>query len=296
MWKPYLRTGTLIVLSGILALGSFACGSDTAENSSPESPVATPVPASPSPAESPSPKPTASPGNKATKTTKTQANKSLTAKEPEKPLTKSANYERAIDIAMGASNISKSAVSRDDWNLVASQWQQAISWMKAVPASSSQHATAQKKVSEYQGFLADAKLRATPPPKKTTQGDISPQFFTVPILGQRGGTPIVEVTFNGTRKFEMLFDTGATGTLITLPMAQALRLKAVGLDQVTVADGATVIVPVALLKSLEVDGRLKRDMRVWVSPGVREMGLLGQDFFEGYDISIKENVIEFRRR
>jgi hypothetical protein len=26
------------------------------------------------------------------------------------------------------------------------------------------------------------------------------------------------------------------------------------------------------------------------------MGLLGQDFFEGYDISIKENLIEFRRR
>jgi aspartyl protease family protein len=94
----------------------------------------------------------------------------------------------------------------------------------------------------------------------------------------------------------MLFDTGATGTLITLPMAQALRLKAVGQDLVTVADGATVIVPVALLKSMEVDGRLKRNMRVWVSPGLREMGLLGQDFFEGYDISIKENLIEFRRR
>jgi aspartyl protease family protein len=94
----------------------------------------------------------------------------------------------------------------------------------------------------------------------------------------------------------MLFDTGATGTLITLPIAQALRLKAVGQDKVGVADGATVILPVALLKSLEVDGRLKRNMRVWVSLGLGEMGLLGQDFFEGYDISIKEDVIEFRRR
>jgi aspartyl protease family protein len=94
----------------------------------------------------------------------------------------------------------------------------------------------------------------------------------------------------------MLFDTGATGTLITLPMAQALRLKAVGLAKVGVADGATVLLPVAMLKSLEVDGRLKRNMRVWVSQGLGEMGLLGQDFFEGYDISIKENVIEFRRR
>ena len=296
MWKPYLRTGTLIVLSGILALGSFACGSDTAENSSPESPAATPVPASPSPAESPSPKPTASPGNKATKTTKTQANKSLTAKEPKKPLTKSVNYERGLDIATGAMNISKSAVSRDDWNLVASQWQQAISWMKAVPASSSQHATAQKKVSEYQGLLADAKLRATPPPKKTTPGDISPQFFTVPIVERVLGIPVVEVTFNGTRKFEMLFDTGASGTVITLPMAQALRLKAEGLTKVGVADGATVILPVTSVKSMEVDGRLKRNLRVVVSPGLDEMGLLGQDFFEGYDISIKENVIEFRRR
>jgi aspartyl protease family protein len=94
----------------------------------------------------------------------------------------------------------------------------------------------------------------------------------------------------------MLFDTGATGTLITLPMAQALRLKASGLKVVTVADGARVVIPFASVKSMESDGRLKRNILVGVAPPAMPIGLLGQDFFEGYDISIKENLIEFRRR
>jgi predicted aspartyl protease len=205
-------------------------------------------------------------------------------------------YDRAIDIATGATTISKSAVSRQDWSLVASQWQQAISLMKTVPTSSKQHINAQSKVTQYQRFLTEAKEKATPPAKKPQQGDTNPQFFSVPIKGRAGGTPIVEVTIDGTQTFEMLFDTGATGTLITLGMAKALRLKPVGVTKSVIADGSVVTLPVVILKSIEIDGRLKRKVPVSVAPPAMPIGLLGQNFYEGYDISIKEDIIEFRRR
>ena len=260
-------------------LSSVACSSDTPETSS--SPQVRPV-------------------------AKAQASPSLTPQRPPKQATlptpaKSTpepdkNYDQAIDVATGAVTITKSAVSRDDWSLVASQWQQAIQLLKAVPKTSSNHPKAQKKLNQYQNFLADAKQRATPIAKKPTQGDANPQFFAVPIIGRNGGTPIVEVFFEGNQKFEMLFDTGASGTLITQHMAKSLRLKPVGVTVVRIADGSAVALPFTFLNSIEIDGRLKRKLEVAIAPPAMPIGLLGQDFFEGYDITIKEDVIEFRRR
>lgn len=340
------RTGTLIALSGILALGSIACSSNDSAN--PSSPAAATPSASPSsspdaspaakPAASPSPKQTASPvaksaaksatspsPNQATSQKKLVASPSPkqaaspTAKSAASPSAKPAAspakkqatapknaattttasaseaYAKAIDIATGAVTISQSAVSREDWSLAASHWQQAIQLLKSVPASSSQHALAQQKLSQYQRFLAEAKQKATPPPKKTTQGDVSPQFFSTPIKGRNGGTPIIEVTFDGKKKYDMLFDTGATSTLITLAMAYELKLQAVGVSKSVIADGSVVALPVAYVKMMEIDSRLKRKMLVSIAPPSMPIGLLGQDFFEGYEVTIKQNVIEFRR-
>lgn len=63
-----------------------------------------------------------------------------------------------------------------------------------------------------------------------------------------------------------------------------------------VADGAIVQMPVAILESMEVDGRLKRKIEVAIAPPSMPVGLLGHDFFDGYDITIKDDVIEFRKR
>jgi len=153
---------------------------------------------------------------------------------------------------------------------------------------------AQQKLNQYQRFLADAKQKATPPPKKPTQGDVSPQFFSTSIKGRNGGTPIIEVSFDG-KKYDMLFDTGATNTLITLAMAYELKLKPVGVSKSIVADGSVVTLPVAYIKSMEIDGRLKRKIPVSIAPPSMPIGLLGQDFFEGYEVTIKQNIIEFRR-
>jgi predicted aspartyl protease len=276
MWKPSTNTGILLVLSGILALGSIACSSDTPESS-------------PSPQASLPPKPQ-QPQAKPRRPLKAAASATPS------PSPNSDAYNRAVDAATGAVTISQSAVSREDWQLVANHWQQAVNFLKSVPSSSPQRQMAAKKLPQYQRFLAEAKQKATPVPKKTQQGDVNPQFFSIPIKGRVGGTPIVEVNFNGTRKFEMLFDTGATGTLITAAMAESLRLKPVGITKSVVADGAIVTLPLAELNTVEIDGRLKRKLRVAVAPPAMPIGLLGQDFFEGYDISIKENVIELRRR
>ncbi len=63
-----------------------------------------------------------------------------------------------------------------------------------------------------------------------------------------------------------------------------------------IADGSVASFYVALVKSQKIANRTKHDMEVSVAPPALDMGLLGQDFFEGYDFIIKENVIEFRRR
>ncbi len=272
MWIPSSKTVSRIVISGILLFGSVACNSAPDTATTPASPVVK-LKATPKP------------------TVKTVA--SLSAAAPTKP---DNSYEQAIDIAAGAATITKSAVSREDWALVISQWQQAIGLIKAVPKSNPSHADAQKKLAQYQIFLADAKERAAPPPNKNTPGDINPQFFSVPIKARTGGTPVIEVIFDGTQKFDMLFDTGATSTLITETMARAMKLKPVGFTPKAVADGAVVLLPYAFVKSMETDGRLKRKPEVAIAPPAMPIGLLGQDFFAGYDIAIKENVIEFRKR
>lgn len=283
MWKPSTKTATWVALSGILTLGSVACNSDTP--GSPPSQQARQVPksqASPSPAPLRRPKPAVS---------KSKQN-------PSNPPATSDNYAQAIDIASGALSISQSAVCQDDWKLVTKYWQQAINLLKEVPASSPNQVKAKQKLPLYQRYLASAETKAAPPPKAKPPRPSAENkaFFKAPIKRLRGGTPIIEVTFNGNQKFEMLLDTGATGTLITMPMASALRLQPIGVTSGTVADGSVVQLPVAYIKSMEIDGRILKKVLVAIAPASREMGLLGQDFFEGYDITIKQDFVEFNRR
>lgn len=279
---PHLGRGSLMVLLGALAsVNITACSNTKAANvpnptasSAPTSPVAPVAEVSMKSRQAVTPLP---------------AQTSPSSKAPD-------SYQNAIDVATGAVTISKSAVSREDWNLVANHWQKSINLLKVVPSSSRHYKTAQQKLTEYKGYLADAKLRATPPPSKPCSGETNPAFFSIPIKGRIGGIPIVEVAFNDNQKFDMLFDTGASKTLITASMATSLRLPLAGFGQMQVADGATVILPIAQVKSQEIDGRFRMEVPVAVAPPEMGIGLLGQDFYKGYDIHIKEWVIEFRRQ
>jgi predicted aspartyl protease len=269
MLKLASRCGILIILSASLALVSSACSSTNSIN--------------PSNAQTPGANPPTTPPLKASKLPTISA-----------PVPEIDNFSRAIDTATGAVNISQGAVSRDDWSLVAKQWQQAINLLKAVPSQNSHYATALNKLNEYQSYLADAQLRATPPPSPKACSDTNPDFFSVPIKDHMGRIPVVEVNFNDVQKFEMLFDTGASNTLITGAMATRLRLVPTGAGQAAIADGSVVEVPIAKVKSMEIDGHIVKDLPVAVATSMN-IGLLGQDFYKGYEVKITDTAIEFRR-
>jgi aspartyl protease family protein len=108
-------------------------------------------------------------------------------------------------------------------------------------------------------------------------------------------TPVIEVLFNGGRKFEMIVDTGASGTLITREMANALRVKPVGFVQAGIADGSVVRMSVGKVQSVAVNGLIARNLEVAIAEKM-DIGLLGHDFFGNYDLKIKRDVIEFYPR
>jgi hypothetical protein len=74
-------------------------------------------------------------------------------------------FREAVNKAVTAAELGRSAKSKDDWNSVADRWQEAVSLMRRVPPSSPHHELAQTKVLEYQKYLVYAQeSAATPPP------------------------------------------------------------------------------------------------------------------------------------
>lgn len=76
-------------------------------------------------------------------------------------------FQKGIDEAMNAAFFAQSAEYSDNWEFVASLWQQAIDFMKSVPASSPNHAQAQKKLTEYQRNLNIARQKAASSPTQS---------------------------------------------------------------------------------------------------------------------------------
>ncbi|MBD1896966.1 retroviral-like aspartic protease family protein [Trichocoleus sp. DQ-A3] len=299
MWKPSQSRTTLIVLSSSLAFGILGCNNDAA---SPPSPPAASAPAKPAASASPVAAVASSAATQPAKSASTAKPKASTAtkKTPVNQPIKTGpdTYNEAIDTALGAIAISESAKSRDDWQLVASRWQEAIELMKAVPTSSRNHAIAQKKLPQYQRFLASAQKQAAPPPKPKPIGPaiVNKPFFTVPIKRRQGDTiPVVDVTFDGKKKYEMFLDTGASKTLITRQMAYDLKVKPVGMANVKTANGVAGIY-FGFVNSIQLGGNLVKDVLVGIGQPDLDIGLLGHDFYDGYDITIKKDVVEFRRQ
>ncbi|HEY9875107.1 MAG TPA: hypothetical protein V6D12_16855, partial [Candidatus Obscuribacterales bacterium] len=92
--------------------------------------------------------------------------------------------------AMSAATIAQSAESKDDWELVASRWQEAIDLMKAVPQSSKNYAVAQKKLAEYQGNLGVANKRAGIRPTKSPSPTGTATIQTSPTPSPTGTATI----------------------------------------------------------------------------------------------------------
>jgi predicted aspartyl protease len=121
------------------------------------------------------------------------------------------------------------------------------------------------------------------------------RVFRVPIKRRFGGTPVIDVTFNDKKTFEMIVDTGATGTIVTLNMANTLKLQATGTMQAQIADGSEVEFPISKVKSVTVGGVTVNNLQVAIAPKAN-IGLLGHDFFGSYDLKILEKEVEFHHR
>ncbi|MBE9208939.1 retroviral-like aspartic protease family protein [Nostoc sp. LEGE 06077] len=244
------------------------------------------------------------------------------------------SFELGLDKAAGAVSISQSAQSVEDWNLVANQFQEAIALMEKVNRQSPDFVSAQGKIVEYQRKVKYALQKANPNlqqtstdnqkivvavPQPKTVAKFVPQptvptrqpperrvfsatevpppekdVFVVPIKRRVGGTPIVEVTFNGQQKFEMIVDTGASGTVITQQMANVLGIVAVGKAKANTASSRAVEFPVGYVDSMAISGVKVNRVPVAIAGTDLETGLLGHDFFGNYDVTIKRNVVEFR--
>ncbi|MGE5659390.1 MAG: TIGR02281 family clan AA aspartic protease [Actinomycetota bacterium] len=123
---------------------------------------------------------------------------------------------------------------------------------------------------------------------------ISAGVFRAQIKRREANIPVIDVTFNGKQKFEMMVDSGASGTVITPAMAKALGVVLQGTTRARTPNGEATF-QLGRLQSVEVGGLVVKDVTVAISPSL-DVGLLGHDFFGDKDVTIKQDVIEFRAR
>ncbi len=132
-------------------------------------------------------------------------------------------------------------------------------------------------------------------PRRNASNGRGSKVFSVPIKRREGGTPVIEVQFNKKYTFEMLFDTGATLTIITAPMAKTLKIKPQGSLPFQTASNNRIYFEIGTVPSVNTGGIVSEDLDIAISPSMN-IGLLGQNFYDKYDITIKYGTIEFRRR
>ncbi|MDF0554669.1 retropepsin-like aspartic protease [Kamptonema sp. UHCC 0994] len=119
-------------------------------------------------------------------------------------------------------------------------------------------------------------------------------IFQAKIKRREGNIPVIDVTFNGKQSFEMMVDSGASGTVITPAMAKALGITPKGTVKAKTPNGEATF-QLGQVSSLQAGGLEVKNIQVAIAPTL-DIGLLGHDFFGNKDVTIKENVIEFRSR
>ncbi|CAD5978561.1 hypothetical protein PCC9214_04399 [Planktothrix tepida] len=123
----------------------------------------------------------------------------------------------------------------------------------------------------------------------------TPGIYQAKIIRRDGGIPVIQVIFNNLQPFEMMVDTGASGTVITPMMAELLGAIPAGRGKADTPSQKGVEFDLGAIQKLEVAGAVKNNFIVAIAPTL-DVGLLGQDFFGEYDVTIKADVVEFRAR
>jgi gag-polyprotein putative aspartyl protease len=216
-----------------------------------------------------------------------------------------ATYRQALDRADSARSISQSAQNPEDWDLTASRWEQALELLEEVPAKDPNRKYVGQKQAEFNHGLAvaRAKIEGSKVPVwvepvvwadkaidkgPKLEGAKDQRTYRVPIKYRRNRIPMVDVTFNGKYVFEMMVDTGASGTMITPEIMKAIGGKDLGTAQIGTAAGRANV-DVSVVNSITLGGNSIYDVPVTIGP----MGLLGHDFFKDCDITIRRDVVEF---
>ncbi len=249
-------------------------------------------------ASSPSKAPVAQPANSPNTATKSPQNAT--------PKTASAAYQKALDRADSARSIAKSATNPDDWQLAISRWQAAITLLKQVPQDDVNYKYIKPRLSEFQQGLSITQQRAQ---GRKVQGTLKPAIsadqrintsdlmtptggstrsFQVPIKFRRLRIPVIDVRFNGSRQFEMMVDTGASGTMITAEMAAELGIKEAGQAAIMTPAGPAST-GYGFMGEISAGGKSIYNTPVTIGP----VGLLGHDFFGDCEVSFRRDVIEF---
>ena len=141
----------------------------------------------------------------------------------------------------------------------------------------------------YSQFRRGPSNRGTQPPASRPGNQ---KVFKAKIKRRDAGTPVIDVVFNGNKTFEMIVDTGASGTLISQRMATALGVRPVRTVRAGIADGSVVEFPIGRVRSIRVGGAVIQNVEVAIAKQM-QIGLLGHDFFGNYDVKIKKDVVEF---
>jgi len=143
--------------------------------------------------------------------------------------------------------------------------------------------------------IVAAAPQAAPQPEDSQRAAQGRRFYA-PIVRREGNTPVIRVVFNNKQIFDMIVDTGASGTLITRQMANKLGVLPVSQANVDTASQRNVTVPLGYVQSIAVDGVVATNLLVAVAGPELETGLLGHDFFGHYDVTIRETEVEFQER
>jgi predicted aspartyl protease len=215
-------------------------------------------------------------------------------------------YEEAVTKADAAKAIGQSAASKDDWFLVANNLQGSVELLKSIAPTSPQYNLAAKVLPTYESQLTIARQRAASFIPKPAQNVVTTapnqvaslpnsDTFTIPIQQKLGGVPVISVTFNDNVPVPMLLDTGASYTLLTLAVANQLQLQPTGRSEAKTANG-TASFQIASIDKIKFGNGEIKNVRVAIGQKDLPYGLLGHDVYDGYDITIKESSIEFRKR
>ncbi len=200
------------------------------------------------------------------------------------------------------------SLAQTNYSALNSRLQQAVvsqNWAEAIQLVDQMVIAAPERASQLRGYrdqlvrLRDNGVR-TPAPGSSSisTSSASSPLGAATIKRRSHGVPVVEVLMNDRVPFEMMVDSGASMTVITRSMAAALGITpAQIIDRATfsTANGITEM-PIVYVKSIEVAGLSTSMIPVAVAGPEMEIGLLGQDFLQRFDVSFRRDAIEFHPR